>query len=192
MRAGASDYLTKPYLQEELVERVSFLLDLPPFARSTGRQGPAVGAGSNRTTARPHAGLHVLSALSALEVVRPRAGSLPAFAKGTGVDKGKDGRPIPLDEKSADALYGLLIEVRALIEAGDPDADELAGRRADLLAASVSLTGWLGARGTVLTDEILKRFVPIGAAVFIAHLVGLRFDIMHVLAALAALSSIPH
>ena len=72
----------------------------------------------------------------------------------------------------------------------------MAKRRADLVQILKGLTSWLGGRATLLTDEMIKAFVkfgvPIGATVYVAQVGGLKLDLMHILAALAALAGPGH
>lgn len=53
-----------------------------------------------------------------------------------------------------------------------------------LLVAIETAGSWLGGRATVVTDELLKTAVKIGLPLYIAHLAGLRIDLLHILAAL--------
>ena len=48
LRTGADDYLTKPFLVEELVLRVRGILRRSAWSRSTSRVGPVIAFGANR------------------------------------------------------------------------------------------------------------------------------------------------
>jgi two-component system, OmpR family, alkaline phosphatase synthesis response regulator PhoP len=48
LRTGADDYLTKPFLVEELVLRVRGILRRSAWSRSTSRVGPEIAFGANR------------------------------------------------------------------------------------------------------------------------------------------------
>ena len=120
MRAGANDYMTKPYGETELVERVAFLLDLPPFERVRRTSSRSL-TGSNLPTVVSYCEPRVESALARLEVIRPRPGTLKVHVRGEGEEEGKDLRPIPLDEKSAAELHEVLTEIKELLAASKPD-----------------------------------------------------------------------
>ena len=51
-----------------------------------------------------------------------------------------------------------------------------------------ALTRWLGGRATTVTDEALKVVARVGVAIAFAHALGLKVDLIHLVAALGALA----
>ena len=183
MLAGVSDLLPKPWLPSVLRERIQFLLDMPPIARPTIRN-LGHGAGTNLPTVRQFADEKIASALKHLTAVRPIEGSLPLHLPNEDEEDRSDNRPIALDEKTADELLVTLKAIQRHLETNPDDLEERAKLRASLVSPLSSIGGWLGGRATVVTDEIIKKYMPLALAIYVAHLSGLKFDLLHTLIAL--------
>ena len=183
MRAGVSDYLGKPWSKTDLVERVRLLLDLPPILWPSSR-GHVSSVGSNIPTVQNYCDARIASAMAHLAAVRPIEGTLPTHKRGTGDDENKDVRIAAFSEEQAAELLATLKAIENHLAHNADDLDERAYLRVALIVAIQSAGSWLGARATVVTDEILKKCVLIGLPLYIAHLAGLRIDLLHILAAL--------
>ena len=183
MRAGVSDYLDKPWNKSELVERVRLLLDMPPIVRPSSRSH-AFSAGSNIPTVRDYCDARIASAMAHLAAVRPIEGTLPTHQRGTGDEANRDVRIAAFSEEQAAKLLATLTTIENHLARNADDLDERAHLQAALIVAIRSASSWLGGRATVVTDEILKKCVLVGLPLYVAHLAGLRIDLLHILAAL--------
>ncbi len=114
MRSGGTDYLTKPYTPQELIERIDLLLDLPSVVQAIIR--PHRGRGSNLPSPQSYTDPKVTSALVRLQDVRPLPGTLPVQERWEGEGERKDIRTVPLDEKEASQLQATLEEIRDLLK----------------------------------------------------------------------------
>ena len=190
MRAGASDFLTKPYSDQQFVERVELLLGMPPIVRRSSRSSRS--SGSNAPTAPAYALPVIASALAALQFIRPIPGSMPRHPKGEGENENKDVRLLPLNEPEAEALQASLEALRDLLAQAEPPQAEIDKHRAVLVGLVSSVGAWVGGRATVVTDELLKNSARIAVGVLVAKAMGLRLDLIHIVASLAGIGVVDH
>lgn len=183
MGAGVTDYLEKPWTRAELVERVQLLLDMPPLRRRL-RHTAAREAGSNTATVQSYCDDRIGSAIVHLTAVRPATGTLPKHVPGTADDDGKNVRPIALSEAQADELLVTLQAIRRHLTENANDEEEQVELRAKLLGFIREIVSWLGKRAEVATDETIKMFVRVALPAYLAHLAGLKVDLVQILAAL--------
>ncbi len=189
MRAGITDYLEKPWLPSELVERVELLLEMPSTIRLQTRA--ATSRGSNLPPLQAYCFPVIESAMHRLSAVRPLEGTLPVHVPGVGDDERKDVRLVALDENVSDELLATLKAIENHLAHNADDVEERARLRAELMGPLNSVRSWLATRATVVTDEIIKKYAPIGLAAYVAHLYGLKIDLFHLLVALG-LSPVGH
>lgn len=184
MRCGASDYLIKPYSKEELIRRVQILLEMPQLV---DRKSATISR-SNLPLSEDYCARILARAIDLIDAIRPYAGTLPAYQ----LSSKDEARPLPFDEKTAQELRQVLVEVQEVLGAERPDLERLALLRVSLIKFLQQLTVWLSGRATVVTDEMLKNLVKVGGVVVVAHAMGLKVDIVHLSAALGVLSSSAH
>lgn len=183
MRAGANDYLAKPYSYDDLIERINIMLELSPITHSLSVSQHGLKA--NTPSIRGYGYSRVESALRHLAQIAPSPGSLPQY------DWGHDeaSRPLPFDEKTANELKATINDVKQLLRGNSADPERIAEYTSSLILAVRRLSGWIGGRATLLTDETLKIFVKIGVPIYIAHAMGLKIDLMHLIVTLSNLAS---
>ena len=168
--AGASDYLLKPFLSAELVERVRLLLAAEEILATKGARAVAQQA--------------LAAAKSSLSDIRPRNDD------GTvQVQMGHNGPPseVPIDPPAAAALDELLDEIRQLLaqQALDPKGSTDALER--LAQAANQVGSWLAHKADVAVEEAAKMLGKAGAIALITAVVTFRKELLQLLIALGAL-----
>lgn len=184
LRNGASDILHKPYSKEQLVDRVATLLALPQLVSRSFAERTA----SNAQTVEDYCTRLIDRSLERLEIIRPLPGSMLVHDK----SDGQEARPLPLDETISKELVEALTNIRQMLESSRPDVHEISSARTILVKCIEQLLQWLGGRFTIVTDEVLKNFVKVGGVVLLAHVLGLKVDLLHLNAALGVFSASGH
>ena len=138
MRAGASDYLSKPWLSGELVSRIEDLIQMPPLVVARGHRGTLSSRESNLQSANDFCLERVASALRHLSEVRPAEETAPEPE----VVKDENGRHldtriVALSESGSDELLKTLTAIEHHLASGSDDADERSKLRAQLAISAL-------------------------------------------------------